>query len=62
MPFWNPDFLTELQTAPGNTGKTWLLAHWDPDLVSGVLLALIIVLTLAETGVTFYKTLRSKAS
>ena len=62
LPFWNPDFLTELQAAPGSTGKTWLLAHWDPDLVSGVLLALIIVLTLAETGVTFYKTLRSKAS
>ncbi len=32
--------------------------YWDSGIVSGILVAVIILLTLAETGVTVYKTLR----
>lgn len=60
LPCWNPNFVKELEEVCKIeiVSKGDLLWYWDSGLVSGVLLAVIILLTLAETGVTVYKTVR----
>ena len=60
LPFWNANFVEELEKACKIeiVSKGDLLFYWDSGIVSGVLMAVIILLTLAETGVTVYKTLR----
>lgn len=58
LPIWNPDFTDEIQALLGNraesAGKFFSLWNWE--LVSNGLLALIILITLSEIGVTVYKT------
>ena len=60
LPFWNANFVEELEKACKIeiVSKGDLLFYWDSGIVSGILVAVIILLTLAETGVTVYKTLR----
>lgn len=60
MPLWNPDFAAQLRLALGEHTDSALrfLLRWDGALVSNALLALIVLITLAEVGVTVYKTLR----
>jgi hypothetical protein len=60
LPVWNPDFVPEVVQALG--GRTdpgaGFLTYWNADRVSSGLLALIAVITLAEIGVTIYRTRR----
>lgn len=60
LPCWNTNFVEELEKVCKIeiVSKGDLLLYWDSGIVSGVLLAIIILVTLAETGVTVYKTLR----
>lgn len=64
LPIWNPNFSTELQLAlsEGAVSPTKWFMHWNADIASNGLLTLIFVITLAEIGVTLYKTLRYGAS
>lgn len=60
MPLWNPDFAAQLRLALGEHTDSALrfLLRWDGALVSNALLVVIVLITLAEVGVTVYKTLR----
>lgn len=60
LPCWNTNFVKELETVcrVEIVSKGDLLFYWDGGVVSGILIAVIILLTVAETGVTAYKTLR----
>jgi hypothetical protein len=60
LPIWNPNFTAELQLAlnTGSNSPTKWLTHWNAEIASNGLLAFIIVISLAEIGVTIYKTLR----
>ena len=64
LPFWNPNFLAEAQAALAtSTSKAGeYLAYWNADTVSTVVLAVMILITLAEMGTTIYKTLRYGAA
>lgn len=60
LPFWNPDFVEQLENINGIeiTSKGDLLTYWNTGLISNILLAGIIIITLAEVATTIYKTLR----
>lgn len=60
MPLWNPDFLLQLELALGEDlpGAGGLFLHWNTEAVSNVILALIILIAVMETGVTIWKTMR----
>lgn len=60
LPIWNPDFVSELQSALGEKANlsAKFFTYWNADIASNGLLAFIIVVTLIEIGVTIYKTLR----
>ena len=64
LPFWNPNFSAEAQAALAtSTSKAGeYLAYWNADTVSTVVLAVMILITLAEMGTTIYKTLRYGAA
>ena len=60
LPIWNPNFVEEIQLALSEKAGsvTKFLTHWNADMVSNGLLTFIVLITLAEIGVTIYKTLR----
>lgn len=60
LPFWNPAFATELADQMGSetVGMAQFVSYWGTGLFTDVLLAIILVATLAEMGTTVYKTLR----
>lgn len=60
LPLWNPNFVPELQQAMGEDAYAaeTFLTHWNAGAVSNGILALLIAITLAEIGVTIYKTYR----
>ena len=60
LPIWNPDFAREIQTASGiaEFSRGDLLAYWGSGIFSNVMLLIIVLISLAEIGVTVYKTLR----
>ena len=60
LPIWNPNFIPELEQALGNHVDSGAMdfSSWNPNMVSNGLLGFIVVITLAEIGVTIYKTLR----
>lgn len=64
LPFWNPNFSVEAQAAlaTGTSKAGEYLAYWNADTVSTVVLAVMILITLAEMGTTIYKTLRYGAA
>jgi len=62
LPFWNPDFVLQVRTELEQSGRLesaggWWL-NWNQTFMSNICLAFIIILTLAEIGVTVYRTLR----
>lgn len=59
LPFWNPDFAEEIAARfPAGNFKELLSTHWNPELFSNLLIAIICLATLLEISVTVYKTLR----
>lgn len=60
LPIWNPNLVWEVQAALGRREDSManLFARWNGDMVSNILLCLIVLITLLETGTTIYKTLR----
>lgn len=60
FPFWNPGFPAEVQAHfSGSTDKAELfMARWNNVFASNAILALIVVITLADICVTVYKTYR----
>lgn len=60
LPLWNPDFAKEISAAAGiaEFSRGDLLAHWGSGIFSNVMLFIIILISLAEIGVTVYRTLR----
>jgi len=62
LPFWNPDFgmQVKIQTEghPESEFVAKWLSDWDGTLVSNLILSFIIVLTLAETGIMVFRTMR----
>lgn len=60
LPFWNTQFVAEVQAYASVDFPfgEWLCAHWDTGLLSSGILLLIVAATLLEIGVTVYKTLR----
>ena len=60
LPFWNPDFASQLQemSKEGSDLAGKVAERWNGDWASNILLAVIVIATLAEMGVTLYKTLR----
>lgn len=60
LPFWNPNFVRELEEALELkiTSHGDLLFYWNDGVISNILLIGITVFTLAEVGVTVYKTCR----
>lgn len=61
LPFWNPDFASEIKVQLGeqlSSGAAAFIDKWNGDLVSTILLTGIILLTLLEIGTTVYKTFR----
>lgn len=60
FPFWNPDFARECAESFGRefTSKGDLLHYWGTDVISNVMLAGIVILTLCEMGVIIYRTLK----
>lgn len=60
LPIWNPDFVWEVQAALDSQENSMasFFARWNGDMVSNILLCLIVLITLLETGTTIYKTLR----
>lgn len=60
LPFWNPSFVSELENALGHkiTSKASLLSYWNTGTVSNIILSILIIASLAEMGVTLYKTFR----
>lgn len=64
LPLWNPDFAEQLKNASGiqQFSNSDLLRYWQSDLTSNILLVLIVLVSIAETGYTIYKTLKYKHS
>jgi hypothetical protein len=61
LPIWNPNFGEEIVEALNQAGTTddmSFFLSWSSDMTSNILLAIIILFTLIELGVTIYKTLR----
>ena len=60
LPLWNPSFVSELEIALNRkvTSQTDLLYYWNTDIFSNIILTILIVISLAEMGVTLYKTIR----
>lgn len=60
LPFWNTQFVAEIQAYASVDFPfgEWLCTHWDTGLFSNGILLLIVAATLLEIGVTVYKTLR----
>lgn len=60
FPFWNPNFVPELETALGSrlNGTFDLLAYWDENAVSNLIFGFVTAVTLLEIGTTIYKTAR----
>lgn len=60
LPLWNPDFAAQLKHAAGidHFSKSDLLHYWESGLISNIFLILIILISIAETGITIYKTLK----
>lgn len=60
FPFWNPDFARECSESFGKkfTSKGDLMHYWGTDVISNVVLAGIIIITLCEMGVIIYRTLK----
>ncbi len=59
FPFWNPNFAQELhQRIPEQEKIAWFLRYWNEELVSNGILAIVVMITVLEVGVTVYKTLR----
>ncbi|MGO5052418.1 hypothetical protein ACTQ6A_07830 [Lachnospiraceae bacterium LCP25S3_G4] len=60
FPIWNAKFVTEFEgvfhTKITSTGD--LLAYWNTEFVSNVILAIVVGATLLEIVITIYKTLR----
>lgn len=60
LPFWNPNFVRELEEAfevkVASHGD--LLFYWNDGLISNIFLIGIVTVTLAEIGVTVYRTCR----
>lgn len=57
LPFWNPGFVKKLNMYMGEHAE-FLAANLDVNMISNGFLALIMVITFAEMGVTVYKTMR----
>ena len=60
LPLWNPDFADQLKNAAGlgQFSKNGLLRSWDSSFISNILLIIIFLVSMAETGYTVYKTLK----
>ena len=61
FPFWNPEFAVQLKAQLGgaeNEAANFFLHHWDGDLASNLLLAFLVLVSLAEIATTVYHTLR----
>lgn len=60
MPLWNPDFANQLMQASGISSYSAgdLLYYWNSDFFNNIILAVIILISVAETGITVYKTLK----
>ncbi len=59
LPLWNPDFADQLKNAAGGQfAKSGLLRNWDSSFMSNILLIIIFLVSMAETGYTVYKTLK----
>lgn len=60
LPLWNTDFAEQLKKASGihRYSKGDILYYWKSGFMSNVILAGICVISLAETGITVYKTLK----
>ncbi len=60
LPLWNTDFAAQLKQAYGISqfSKGDILHYWESSFVSNAVLCLIIIISLAESGVTVYKTLK----
>lgn len=60
LPLWNMNFTKEIKEVFdmefSSSGD--LLHYWGTDVISNIILAGVIVITLIEMGVTIYKTLR----
>ncbi len=59
LPFWNPNFITEIERAAVNHSalSSGVFSNWSSDICSDIILVFIIGITLLEIGVTIYKTL-----
>lgn len=60
FPFWNPDFAKECAESFGRefSSKGDLMHYWGTNLISNVVLAGIVIITLCEMGVIIYRTLK----
>lgn len=60
LPFWNPDFAEQIREMAGvkEFAHGDLLRIWGSGIFDNIILAGICVISLIETGVTVYKTLR----
>ena len=59
LPFWNPDFTKQLQTAFGvRFANGDILFYWGTNFFTNLIFAFICLISLLEIGVTVYKTLR----
>lgn len=60
FPFWNPNFIEELEKLYkiGVVTNGDFTLYWSEGMASNILLTIIIIITLAEMGVTIYKTYR----
>lgn len=60
LPLWNTDFAKQLKNALGihQYSKGDILYYWESGFLSDVILAGICVISLAEAGITVYKTVK----
>ena len=60
LPLWNMDFAEQLQKAFGirRYSKGDILYYWKSSFMSNIILVAICIISLAEIGVTVYKTLK----